>query len=653
MMRRLCLMLVVMPMMAQTAAASREPGQVAPLTPAEELYRLEARYDGQGTLAGEGTVRLKNSTTLSLVTLALNWDGEGSFEVLVEGNPVPLRGAHPEPVEFNLARPLQPGEEVEFALRFQRSVPELRPEESIRIPNWHPRLWWGYETHADYDVGLVFPDNVVAAASAPLDSGSGRYRASGIRSFGLFFARGHAVAEADAGETRVRVIFHPSTRECAELLLNTAVDAIDFYRGRFGFYPHPVFTILPGYKGYVGGFPFATAMVMIHSMDAFSQLPDHHWRWITAHEIGHQYWLEHVLDGESVPGWSWLMIGLGIWIDREYSRARGMEDLHPGRLDAYAAAVRRGLNTTVELPPEQIRELKFDYNSIVTHHKAFGIISALAAILGPETFERVHARGLREFVGRRLSGSEFRKIAEEESGQDLGWFFGPLLRTGGHASYEIVATDWREDAGGPVASVRLRQAGTVWLPVLVEARFEDGSRKRAWTNRLRAEQTLDFAGASPLREVVIDPDREFPLVMPPLNREFQELAATLVEMPWTGVGERIVPLYHQAAKLDVKDLDVLVKLALLLYDGRHYEMSLDIFTRLAAEAGDHSKARRLMGLVWQGLVLDLLGRREEALSRYREVLAAGEFPPTTHSQYQMMIDRPFLEERLEKPFVRP
>ena len=36
-------------------------------------------------------------------------------------------------------------------------------------------------------------------------------------------------------------------------------------------------------------------MTMIHSMGAFSDLPEAHWRWIVAHEIGHQYWLEHVM----------------------------------------------------------------------------------------------------------------------------------------------------------------------------------------------------------------------------------------------------------------------------------------------------------------------------------------------------------------------
>jgi hypothetical protein len=59
--------------------------------------------------------------------------------------------------------------------------------------------------------------------------------------------------------------------------------------------------------------PVATAMVAIHSTHAFSQLPDTHWRWIAAHEIGHQYWMEHVLTGEPEQGWGWLMIGLDIW----------------------------------------------------------------------------------------------------------------------------------------------------------------------------------------------------------------------------------------------------------------------------------------------------------------------------------------------------
>jgi len=363
--------------------------------------------------------------------------------------------------------------------------------------------------------------------------------------------------------------------------------------------------------------------------------------------------LEHVLAREPEQGPGWLMIGMGLWADREYSRARGLGDLHPGRLKSYADTVRNGLETAIELPPEQVRRLKFDYNSQVTHNKAFGMVSALAAIVGQETFDRVHTRCLREYAGRGLGTAAFRRIVEEESGQDLGWFFVPLLRTSGYASYEIVEVDKAEEAGGYVARVRIRHAGPIRIPVPVEVRFADGGRVQRWTDRLRAEQILEFRGSSAVAEVTIDPDREFPLVIPPPAKELQELIPRILEMPWTGAGDAAVGLYERAVKLGIKDPAILLKLALTLYDGRHYEKALDALARLAAVAKGESPHRQFVAIVWQGIVLDLLGRREEALGRYRDALALGVDLDMRHDQYKLVINRAWVEQRLKQPFHRP
>jgi tetratricopeptide (TPR) repeat protein len=650
--RKLFTTLAVLMLAGSSVAAEEAPWLRSPLHPPEEHYRLDVRYQPEAaTLAGSGVVRLKNTTGQPLRRLAWQWEGTAAdeFDVTLDGHAVPLSGAASEPQQMDLPAPLPAGGEIEFAVRFRRAAPTLGETQAAALTHWHPRLWWGYGTHAAYDVGIDAPAGVQVAASAPRDTATGRYHAAGLRSFGLFFARGHDVLEAAAGDALVRAIFHPEARQCAELLVKTAVDSINFFRERFGFYPHRSLAILPGEPNSIGGYPFATAMVMIHAQLRFAELPETHWRWITAHEIGHQYWLEHVLAHEPEGRWGWLMIGLGLWVDREYSRVRGMAHLHPKRLGSYADAVRKGFDTTVEMPPEQVRRLKFDYNSVVTHNKAFGIVSALAAIVGAEVFERAHARALREYAGRRLSATDFRRIVEQESGQHLGWFFTPLLRTNGYASCEVTAIEHSTEAGLEVARVRLRHAGDIRLPVPVEALFADGSRARQWADRLPAEQTLVFRGKTRVEQVKVDPDGEFPLVIPAPDKEFQALAVKVLELPWTGSGDIAAALYPQAVKFGVTDEAMLARLALTLYDGRHYEMALEAFTRLAAAA----PGRDYMATVWQGIVLDLLGRREEALARYRTALAKSDTPTLTHSQYRLTIDRAWVEQRLNQPFTRP
>jgi len=624
-------------------------GLESPLRPAEEHYRLDVQFDA-GALEGSGSVRLKNTTGKPLGGLALNWSG--ALEVTLGGRPVSLVGSPPEPLEFELPSPLAPGAATELHVHFRRPVSVPEPGRSVQFTNWHPRLWWGYETHAAYDVRIQAPPGVVVAASARFDPGAGRYRATQLRTFGIFLGgRGYEIADDRAGETVVRAVFLPSMQPCAALLLKTAVDVVNFYRQRFGFYPQPSLTILPGASRPMGGYPFATAMVVVHGQEVMPERPESHWRWITAHEIGHQYWSEHVLAKEPEQGLGWLMIGLGIWMDREYSRARGLTEIHPRDLDSYADAVRKGHNTTVELPPEQLRELKFDYNTQVTHNKGFGIVSALAAILGRETFDRIHARCLREYASRRLGSADFRRMAEEESGQDLGWFFVPLLRTSGYASYEIAGIEKSRTGDEHVARVRIRRAGLVRLPVPVEARFENGERRRLWTSRLRDEQTLEFRGKAPLAEAVIDPDREFPMVIPPPEASLPELTSRVEALPWTGAGAEALRLYERAAKLSATEPLVWGKLGLLLFDGRRYEAALDAFNRAAPLLKGRQASWHFTATVWQGMLLDLLGRREEALARYREALALGGDPSMRHDQYGLILNRAWVEERLKKPFT--
>jgi len=84
----------------------------------------------------------------------------------------------------------------------------------------------------------------------------------------------------------------------------------------------------------------------------------------------------------------------------------------------------------------------------------------------------------------------------------------------------------------------------------------------------------------------------------------------------------------------------------MLYDGKYYQEALDVMTKL--EKTDWHFA----ALVWQGHLLDLLGRRPEAVARYEEARKVPGSPNMQHSQYNMTIDKPWVEARLKTPFER-
>jgi tetratricopeptide (TPR) repeat protein len=185
------------------------------------------------------------------------------------------------------------------------------------------------------------------------------------------------------------------------------------------------------------------------------------------------------------------------------------------------------------------------------------------------------------------------------------------------------------------------------MPVTVAARFEDGSEQRVQTDRLADLDELRFPAKSPLKEVVIEPDGTVALAEapPPAQRE---LMAKVSQMPWTGVGEAALEAYRQAREMKIQDAEFWAKLGLLLYDGRHYPEALEMMTRAAESDSDW----RFVALVWQGHLLDLLGRRAEAVARYQEALKVPGEHSMQHSQYNLVINKQWVEERLKTPFER-
>jgi len=510
----------------------------SPLHPPRVHYQIECAVTPgkelvmQGTeIRGKEIIRFDNTTSRPMQTLAITWfrQGEQTLGITANGKPVML----PAPVtsfpeDFTLPDSVGPGEsltlEVEFV--FSGSILREGPDDIWPITNW-PRLWWGFPSHDDYKVKLDVPDGYTVATSGRFEPKTGYYYAEAIPSFGVFLCKGYEVLEDQVQDVLIRCLHKPENKECAQLLHKTTIDVIHFYREWLGFYPHRILTIIPGKDYPAGGYPAASSIIVIHGMGRMEEKPELHWRWITAHEIGHQYWGEHVLEKE-FPGWLW--IGLGLYADREYCRARNLgNQKHRELMSRYIEGVREGLDTTVGRRQQELADVKFDFNNVVVHGKGFSIISALDCVLGKPLFDRIYRRCLKEFAGRRLGLHEFRAVCEHESGHDLGWFFDQWVNSNKFLSYTIASKECTKVGDIYVSKIEVRCLGSLKMPVPVAAHFEDGTRQRTFTNRLRDVGTVRFESRSPLKGVQLDPDQVLPLVFPPPPLEIAEGKMTEAE----------------------------------------------------------------------------------------------------------------------------
>ncbi|MHC4800261.1 MAG: M1 family aminopeptidase, partial [Planctomycetota bacterium] len=521
-----------------------------PKKPPKAHYKIDCSIDlSQGLLEGTEIIRFRNTTSRAIHRLEVKWTSLGSMEITSKDKVVKILAETKEGAEsytvIELPEPIGPNEKTTLQIKYRALAPDYLKAEEIRVPSFCPQLWWGYSTHNSFEVKIDVPPEHTLATSGVLDTKTGYYRAENVSRFGLFLGKGNKVIKANAEDVLVQVVFKPEAEKCAHLILDTAVDVINFYRQRFGFYPYQSLSIVPGGMDRpAGGYPIATSMVGIHAMEQFDSMPKLHWQWITAHEIGHQYWGEYVMEKDK-PGWLW--IGMGIYADREYVRAKGLGlDKHRGLMSRYIQGVRGGLDTTVAISQEQRRKIKFDFNNVVIHGKGYSIISALDSVLGREVFYQVYKRCLKEFGGRRLGVHEFRSVCEEESQQDLGWFFDQWVNSNRYLSYEISNKKCTKHGKRYITEVEVRCLGDLKMPVPVAAYFEDGTSQLKFTDRLLGTNVLEFGSEAPLKDVKIDPDGELALVVPPPPSLVEKgLVRKMHGVPLVGAGKEALNMFER------------------------------------------------------------------------------------------------------------
>ncbi len=627
----------------------------APSDPPKAHYKIGARIDLSNKIVkGEGSVTFRNKTPRPIRVVAFDWSISSvrSMEVSVKGKSLNLLNTKKSntvssPLLYELLKPLKSGSKVKLDFVFSRGGISRSDAREIKLTRWHPRFWWGgLPTHDAFEVKLDIPSGYALAASGRFNRKTGYYENSGVATFGMYLGKDLKTETREVKDILITSLFTDQGSECARLCLDTAADAVKFYRDWLGFYPFKFLYIIPGATRPMGGYPFASGIVVIHGQEKFADKPLLHWKWITAHEIGHQYWGEYVMD-DDIPSWLW--IGLGIYADREYTIFRNLGmDKHIGLMNRYLFGVRKRIDTTMDIPPEQFRRLKFDHNNIVKHGKGFSVISALECVLGKEAFERIYKKCLKDYGGKRLGYKEFWRVCEMESNQNLKWFFDQWVRSNKYLSYQITDQESIQEKDKYISTIRVECLGSMQMPVPVKGIFEDGSSEIMYTSRLSKVSNLRFESPSKLKEVVLDPDKKLAMLEAPLSMLPEELPEAISALSYEGAGESAHELFKKALGEKLDDAPLWYKLGLTLFDGGYLKESFYAFKQSIAL--NLSGLRLFTALVWLGHLQDLSGNREEALKYYREALKNDAGQTMRHDQWGMQINRQWIEERLKTPF---
>jgi proline iminopeptidase len=140
------------------------------------------------------------------------------------------------------------------------------------------------------------------------------------------------------------------------------------------------------------------------------------------------------------------------------------------------------------------------------------------------------------------------------------------------------------------------------------------------------------------------------------NKSIRDTVSFAVESAGLGrsSNERMARSYRRDMVNRLEDPLLLLKVGFALYDAANYSEALMVFEKmegLSQRRGDDGE--RACAVIWQAHMLDLLGRRAEAVERYRAAADLGVPGGMQHGQYGMKYSfTPYAKERMRAPFVR-
>jgi len=371
-------------------------------------------------------------------------------------------------------------------------------------PPWYPVLTWDMPVCGHYHLEVDEPKGYRICATGRRDGNT--YTQDFVRVFGLLFCKGLEYIEQAVGDVTVKAFFKQSDQIAAGRLMDTSVDAIQFFQELMGFYPQHSYSFLPYSSKWMGGGNWSTGIAFFHSMDSYNEAECGEKLWIAAHEICHHYFMEYIPDGDYC---GWLEIGLGMVMDEEYSISRGIANRGLGKVKSSAGSVIKyhqdGNDTTIWRTIEAFNHANKsgnDYQSIIRHDKAFCVMQMLKQVIGKEALLDAMKRILNEYAGKALRTMDFWRICEEISGMRLDWFFTDLLYSNRLAGYKITSIEGIDEG----TSVTVESFGDYKFPVCIDARLPDGSILRQQLNRLMCKQVIFFDAKPEDIEVWINTD---------------------------------------------------------------------------------------------------------------------------------------------------
>jgi hypothetical protein len=418
-------------------------------------------------------------------------------------------------VRLSFEQPLPKGQPVTITFFYDGRLTgqEDGPVSGIKFAAIHPDFaylmyparWFpvsGYTTDRfAADVRVTVP-----AGYTVLGSGIDSHRAAGDKNIFAFkfehpsfpgsiaVVKGDPVKVPSEGVT-TSLYFRGPEADMAQAYGEQTGKVMSYFTGMFGLPPYANLTVVETEEGAPNG--YAAPGLIFLAPRGIGRQPSGK---LIANQVSRQWWEE--LVGPSTRNHLWLTNGLAAYSELLWTE----HSIGPGAMESQARDVMVEALTVDNVPIIQSARLE-DYSPelwALTGSKGAGVLNMLRYAIGDDKFFQTLKTYAQQYAWKSVNTDDFRKVAENVSGQDLGYFFIQWIESSGAPEFKLEYTIFRTSKGFRVMGKISQDLDTFRMPVDLKIETEGKpEEKRVEVVGTSSEFSVDTFGKP--KNVVIDP----------------------------------------------------------------------------------------------------------------------------------------------------
>ena len=378
---------------------------------------------------------------------------------------------------------------------------------------------------------------------------------------------------------------------------------MSYFTGMFGLPPYANLTVIETEDGAPNG--YAAPGLLFLNPHGIGREPNGR---LLANEISRQ-WFEELVSPAS-RNHLWLTNGLAAYSELLWTEhAAGAGAMESQMHDVMVEAL-----TIDNVPIIQAARLE-DYSPelwALTGSKGAAVMNMLRYVMGDDKFFQALKQYAQNFSWKSALTDDFRKIASDVSGQDLGYFFIQWIESSGAPEFKLDYTIYRTQKGFRVMGKIAQDLDTFRMPVVLKIETEGNpEEKKVDVVGTSSEFSVDTFGKP--KNVVIDPSEQV------LRYSIDVRVAVAIRR-----GEQFAELnefgealkeYQKALETNRTSSLAHYRIAEVFFLQNNYQSAANEFREVLN--GDlMPKWTEVWAHIHLGMIFDITGQRERAVNEY-------------------------------------